>query len=524
MLFILRSRFYMMFKFSSSLTKFFTKIRKITQLLLISSVLSLPVFQAKAQTQTTSSANVQINWDQNLRPPKTDYFGLNVNMGLYNSISSNPAYQQRMRNMKPSYLRLHPISTGLDTDYRNWSIGSTWQLDRINGTLDGLKKLETPSYKPNLVVNIGGWRNGFKTTTLKDPNNPNPDTNIVTSGLLDPSEYVRFEEFCAQLVKILNKDQGRGIKYFEILNERDLVYDWNIQQYNKKNYPNGDKTIPSQMAEMANIYNRVVKAMKAVDPNIQVGGPSFAFPFSTESVKTFINQTANQQNPTTLDFLSAHGYASGSLKDPNEHIFGTTAWNGQTMKQLRESLDLASPARRIPLWWDEYNISWDYTVNDQRMRNGVGAVYDALMAYHGYGQADVVMSWNDADYSYGKLDAKNNYHPRPAGKLADWIQTDWLGQAVVSTSSLEELKVIAFKSKNKYSVNLINPSNKSIDIKWSMFGQKCLNLQPVKKRQIVPNGVSEGSMTYLNAANSFSVGPYSYTQLTFTDSGLICVT
>ena len=411
-----------------------------------------PGFSLNQNSLTVDWQNVLYSNDQNT-------FSLNANMGLYPEVTENANYRKGMQTMKPGLLRLHPITLGADSDYRNWSIGRNWSLERITPSLDGLQKLATENYKPELVLVLGGWPKPFKTYQVTDPKT----NEVVTDELLDPSEYNDYVRFATDLVKIVNIDQKRQIKYFEIFNERDNDYTHRINQYNQRNYPDGKDAIPSKVEEFANLYNRVAKAMKAVDPSIKIGGPALQHVYDLTNIEKFIQITSAEVNPRTLDYFSAHSYFSSKATDSEEQIYQGLTWVNQHQKMIRSLLDRHNPEYHVPLWWNEYNLAHNYSFTDNRMQTQEGAIFDAVMATKSLDNGvDILMPWNDADPEFGKLDHGNDYRLFPGAKIQYLLSNHQQGERVSTNLNAKEgIYAQAVKNNSGYSLLLINRSDET---------------------------------------------------------------
>ena len=438
---------------------------------------STATFDNVSVTQPT--VNVGVDWTNAKGTLARTAYGLNGYSALNPSVLSNSNYTSAISSVNAGLMRLHYGGLlGDDSkDSSAWVNTSTqsWDAAHIKTILDGVNNWNTSKgYKPTLLINIPGFPSWLSTYSVTDPNNGNA---VVTDNLLATDQYTAYANFCAQLVKIVNIDQQRGVKYFEVPNESDNNYNQRILDYNRAN----GTSFPTKMDELATLYNQVVVAMKAVDPSIQVGGPAFQRPDAIAGVTTFINDTINQTNPTTLDFLSMHGYASGSASDSDFSIYNrvynpasNTGTMSDNMIAVRKALDTASPSKHIPLLFDEYNISWTWTTQDVRMKNYKGVVFDALsMAYFLGNGADSLDAWNDADGIYGKIDPGSApaYQLRPGGQFLKLMNAHGVGSRVASTTSVENTIVpLAVKATDGYTYVLINRSPNARQVNTSFTG------------------------------------------------------
>ena len=112
-------------------------------------------------------------------------------------------------------------------------------------------------------------------------------------------------ELAAAYVADEIEDSGRTASYWEVKNESDIQHEWTYHLL-----PQFDG-----WGLLSDFHNRVARALKKVDPRIQVGGPASAWPrmemgrpaFSVwENHKQFMDLTR-----TDLDFYSHHFYDRG---------------------------------------------------------------------------------------------------------------------------------------------------------------------------------------------------------------------
>jgi xylan 1,4-beta-xylosidase len=330
--------------------------------------------------------------------------------------AANPKYQQNLAYMGVGVIRFH--SWDMITDS---SLNATGWLDVKNQGWDA-KKIEASlsafkGSKAAILINIPGFPSWFKTQ----------------DDILDASEVGRYAAFCADLVKIVNVQNKNQVKYWEITNERDDPY-WVHPLQN-----NG----VVRTAALAELFNQCAHAMKAVDPTIKTGGPAAARPDFIDPLRDFVKAVL-----PNLDFFSFHAYASGSADDSDLSIFEKAKSFGDKVTQIRAMLDEASPARHIPLQLNEYNISWTWQTQDERMKNYKGAIFDALaltsMAKAG---AEATAAWNERDGVYGKMDA--DYNLRPSADVFHLLNTYAVGTIVPTTvTNSDRVSAFAVRAAN----------------------------------------------------------------------------
>ena len=351
---------------------------------------------------------VTIDWRKQIATATQLSYGLYAFGGVNHAFTHVSAYEANMEKMDAGLLRLHNWGMMNDsaTDPTGWIDlkNKCWDADKIKKDLSGAY-----GYGPNLLINIPAWPSWM-------------DKN----GMLDPTQEDAFAGFCADLVRIVNVDLKLHVKYWEVTNERDGPY--------YGNFHNSDGTlknpsIPDHVDDLATIYNKCAVAMKAVEPAIKVGGPAVARPDWSDFIARFTQQTAGN-----LDFFSFHAYGSGSKDDSDKFIFNRAAGFGDDVTQIKGILTKVSPDRPIPVFLDEYNISWSWDVRDPRMTNLKGMIFDAIAITGAVENgAAATTAWNEKDGVYGKMD--DSYNLRPGASLFELLNKHMIGTVVSAVSS-----------------------------------------------------------------------------------------
>ena len=377
----------------------------------------------------TPTVEVGVRWNQVERQLTGQEYGLNAFQGFDPAVGANPAYQAGLEYMAPGLIRFHSWEMMRDSgaaDGRNgWldTANQTWDAAKVLAALDAFG-----TQRADILMNIPGFPSWLDTDQ---------------DGFLDPGQAGAYAQFCAELVRIVNVEGGFGVRFWEPTNERDDNY--YVQ-------PTGAGS-PDRLDELTDIYVQAARAMKSVDPSIQTGGLAFARPDLLPQVERFVAATAKIANPVVLDFLSYHFYANGDLSESNKTVYDrvfdpadpTSGSLATHTRDLRELLDAVSPNRRVPLWLDEYNISWTCTNNDPRMHDNRGAAFDVLaMIYATRNGADATAAWNDFDGVYGKLG--ENLGLRPGAHAFQLLNT-YAGGAAVTTTSSDESKVVTYATR-----------------------------------------------------------------------------
>ncbi len=156
-----------------------------------------------------------------------------------------------------------------------------------------------------------------------------------------PNNYAHWDELIEQFTRHLIERYGEPEVdqwYFEVWNEPNLDF-WAGQPQETTYYQ---------------LYDHTARAIKAVSPNLRVGGPATA---QAAWVDRFIRHCVDGTVP--VDFVSTHVYAN----DKSEDIFGThenIPRNEMVCRAVKKVYDQvhASPRPDLPIYWSEYNASY----------------------------------------------------------------------------------------------------------------------------------------------------------------------
>ncbi|MDX2082347.1 MAG: hypothetical protein SFU53_16305 [Terrimicrobiaceae bacterium] len=383
---------------------------------------SVPVDDPSGET-----TRVMVDWEKSSGTATPRSFSVAIFSAFKPEEAAFPKYIENLRYMKLGVLRYHHAGLMSDSverpngwiDVKNQS----WDREKIRKALDALNSL--PGER---IINIPEWPEWM-------------DQN--KDRFLDEGQIAHFARLCAELVRIINVEQGRGFS-FEITNELDGLYWLDLRKKGK----------PDRLEELAAIYNACAAAMREVDPNVRLGGPSFTRPDSADDIRRFVRLTKHN-----LDFLSFHMYASGSPNDSDRAVFSKTDTMARYVRTIRQIVDEESPDRPIELHCNEFNISWTWKTRDVRMTNIKGAVFDALalMAMKNAG-LDVACAWNERDGVYGKMDADENL--RAPAHVYHLMNTYMIGTIHPASSSRPiRVRAMAVSSDHSRSLMLVNWSS-----------------------------------------------------------------
>ena len=453
-----------------------------------------------AVTPESDTIAVSVDWLA-IKGQMTNFkFGLNAYQGFRPESFNNSAYHKNLVYMSPGVIRYHNLGMLDDSKTADGLINTaqrTWDTDKIKSAL-------TASFKsfglkqPQRMINIPTW------PTWMDANN---------DGFLDSNQFDNYAKLCADLVKIVNKDNNWNVKYWEVTNEKDDKYFTPFHTYA------GwgdliDSSKPDHLNELITIYNKVAVAMKQVDPNIKIGGPALARtdlkPFYVPFIKGVVSK---------LDFFTYHFYATGSASTSDTEVYNIANYIADYTKSIVQALNDASPNRYIPAMLDEYNISWTWETYDPRMRNNKGAVFDALTIVKAIENgANATLAWNEKDDIYGKT--SNQDQLRPSAHFFHLLNKLMVGYRVTTTTSNDNA-VVPFAVNNSAAgfkaYMIINRSSSPKEIKTNFNGwtpaQKTLDKYEVSSLGYTSKTIDWSSVS----TGKFIVPENSVTILSFRD-------
>jgi Glycosyl hydrolases family 39 len=448
--------------------KFIMHRRDLLKLSLSSTLMTVLLKQSSVATTRLSSATAApklvVNWNEVVAKTTVQTFGSNDYEVLDPAKASDLLYQNRLADLKMGLIRIHHASIS-----DRWSDAATrtWDVAKIKASYDAASYLK----QAKVIQNIPGWPQWMQQDT---------------SGLLDPSQYGTYANFCAELVRILNKSQQRNVLYWEPVNEKDVLY----QKAGK-------------LDDLWKLYNQCAVAMKGVDPRIKIGGPVLTWD-NTNLLDDYLRACQNN-----IDFISWHRYGSGNANESTDTLMAYTPNYGNQVRKIREITNQYLPGRQVPLFLGEYNINYSWKSGEQRQNTHIGAVWFASVLKH-LADAGIEMaaSWHLKDGIYGMIDPQNQL--RPAATVFEWGLKYLIGEVIQTQSSHPFLEALAIRrSQREHALLLINKSGSPTPLNLQFSGGAALP----KQYQLFKLNATGLSQSTLNSAvlqqQPLSMNPYS---------------
>ena len=399
---------------------------------------ALPGEAAAPVEESPVAATAVIHWDQVAHPIPRGTFSVAIFAGFDPEVAASPAYQEGLAYLDVPIVRYHNTNMIDDSTVKaiGWVDvkGKRWDSEKIVAALsawnpEGVQK----------VLTIPDWPEWM---------------DADGDRFLDADQFDAFAAFCADLVRITNVDNDFAIPYFEITNERDGLYWVDLQKMNQ----------PDRLDELTRIYNLCAKAMKAVDPSIQTGGPAAMRPDYVAELKRFATATLPD-----LDFLSAHGYASGKLEESDFSIYNKTQKIGDHISDLQAMLDRGQsrskhpdPPQRIRDQLDLGNARTPHAQPQGRgfrraVLRGIRRTISSTSATPGMSATASTARWTRTSTL------------RPAAHVFHYANEWMMGDAVkVETSDPTKVVVFASKNDSKAGLLVINRSSAANTLRWKI--------------------------------------------------------
>jgi hypothetical protein len=181
----------------------------------------------------------------------------------------------------------------------------------------------------------------------------------------------------ANLVKHFNKETNLHIDRWIIENEPD---NHNI-----------DATTYS------NAFNKTYDAMKAVEPQIKIGGPANAY-FNKSFIQTFLNISGSR-----VDFIDYHAYAQGGDASHSEQqLLQNTKVYEDNAQQLRTMIATTTTTKNrageIDLQVGEWNLDWN---GDPKLLSHFNTIWSASALGHILKSGSYALTYADKNGSLG---------------------------------------------------------------------------------------------------------------------------
>ena len=379
--------------------------------------ISLIILGFQGCIRSSMVGDVQVKW----KDPVSDFPKALWGVNDYEITDINdvrdPEYQHLMREISPELIRVH---YGYIADEFTDSLTRTWDEELVVNCFQEAKKAYGNA---KLMVNpVAKWPEW-----LADKNDPL--TENQEKELID-----LFKDFLR-----ITKDHDIKVDYWEILNERENLY-----------HENG------QLPRLWNLFNRIVNEMRAIDPEIIIGGPAITYP-QEPHFSSFLDSCGSN-----IDFISWHNYASPDPSTSTEFILtDAVATIDSFANYAIAKVEEKNLTNIKEFFLTEFNIQWTWEPFETRHANHIGAIYMGLvvdkLSNH---PVSGITVWHFKGHSYGIVGKRNEM--RPAGYLYEWGNHSLFGKRYGVNYKVDSIRnylhVIPVENEEHRSVLLMNSS------------------------------------------------------------------
>jgi hypothetical protein len=364
----------------------------------------------------------------------------------YQFFPNHPASEPgQLNKLGPQHIRIQGISQAVPMK-SNTGTASDWDFTKLDAVVQPI--LGAADHSPEFQIAVAP-------SFLNDPTS---HQFVMTSANLNT-----FAAYCGNLVRYYNTGGFTwGGQLIKSASPNRITW-WGI--FNEYNI-NG--LTPAQYVQL---YNAVVPAMLAVDPNINFSALELAdFDYQTgdprNNLPTFVLPANAGGVNAKVDIVSTHFYSSCNQTDTDAKIFSTIPSFVNDVNYFYQELKMRPDLANVPVWVTENNVNADFDkgggisacngtpfVTDLR---GSSAFFAAWRPYVfsqlGKAGNQALYHWDyDADAQFGEVDygSDNKY-------LSYWVDY-WLGQLypqspaapdILSLSATESATMEALATKN----------------------------------------------------------------------------
>ncbi len=299
----------------------------------------------------------------------------------------NPQATSTLDALHSQHIRIQAVEKDVPMTGPN-----TWDFTRLDGMVNPI--LSVADHSPEFQIAVApAWMDD-------------------SSGHLLPQNFSAFAQYCANLVRYYNAG-GFDVNGQHYQSSSPYPIEW----WGIFNEPNINGLTATQYVEL---YNQVVPAMLAVDPNIKLVAVELAdFGSQPEDyLPTFVSQVNAPVNA-----VATHFYSSCNQQDTDQQIFSTIPGFVHDVKYIESELATNPTLANVPVWVTENNVNADYDKGGGISAcNGTPFVLDPrgtsafFAAYRPYVFSQLSLAgvqalyhWDfNADAQFGEVDGTND--------------------------------------------------------------------------------------------------------------------
>lgn len=429
------------------------------------------------QPPMTIHNTITIDWTGNPLPVNRNAYGINAYQALNPTVTATQAYKNAIEYLNPSIVRIHSLEMLRDSTTRpaGWVKNPTqqnyqWDAAKITSALTGL----APG-RPKLL------------TICRFP-----AVLMDASGKLLAGKTQEFANFCLQLVTIATQANPE-ITHISLLNELDTVYSG-----------------ATNMQALGVIWNACRDAIKAVYPNLAIGGHAFANVWSSTNVDAYLSVTKAK-----LDFFTFNAYTTGNPQNYAMQQLWNSAVNSMrdSCQQAKNRLQAAG-VPNIPIWATEMGMLTLSSANPLAI-GSKRMVWEALrMIRTANSAAAAALLWNEWDDWHGAF--SNAGQPRPTAHVYKLFNQKMLGflfplavtgetMPVPNSTPVQGVYAMATQDQGKKAIALVNRSELPRNIRIQHNGWVPNPSVILDVNLITGNGIQTAAIPYEDFASGYSM-------------------
>jgi len=385
---------------------------------------------------------------------RADLMGINI--AVYHSPKEyKKAINGPLKKLKMGLVR---IPGGSVSDKYYWNGNG---VIRADGSVDqskfkpfekqGYWQVDYSGYKPGFSVDAKDWSKvnpGFVQMDVKKMQEITRE-HPIAHNLVTVNMGTGTPELAAEWVRWANKTNNYEVKYWELGNE--LNGGWEAGHITA----DGSEMTAEKYAER---FVKFVKAMKAVDPTIKVGGPSCDVNHHEDYFTPLLRDAGEY-----VDFLTLHYYSLRSSIAPEKELFQGLAKLKPVMEHLDKLVEKYQPNRKDKIGYciSEWNSKLPKDQDAYRLFNGLWfSAWVGEMVKEGVDSATVWDIFSGKDNGHGLLVRCGDDYVPTGRYWAFYLWSHYMGDTLVNSSvkGAEGLHVYTTKDKENLYVMIMNES------------------------------------------------------------------
>ncbi|MBC8371072.1 MAG: hypothetical protein H8E25_13820, partial [Planctomycetes bacterium] len=383
--------------------------------------------------------------------------GTNISLWSRVPIVENKAFQDAIRDWHPGSIRMPGGS---------WSNEYYWNGNGVRtGTNDhGIENFDTSKQKADGTweIDYSGYKKGFRLHgEERHLSDYHGDLDIKTQhewiNSLGTEAMVTVNvgsgtpQVAAEWVKWANLKEGYGVRYWEVGNE--LNGDWELGY----RLPDGSSMTGTIYAQR---FVEYAKAMHAVDPSIQLGGPACS-DLALDFVEELIRDGGD-----AVDFVSIHAYPVGVNTRDSAKKFAAIEDLRTAVDKIDGWIEKYQPERADEI---EIGISeWNIKVNEDRdTADLISALWSAIWIGTLFEEGvDFANQWDlttytaEGGHSAFNIDETNMTVKPKSQYWALWMWSNLMGDELLESklSGSDSVKTFVTRSADRLQIMLVNTS------------------------------------------------------------------